>query len=78
VRRASRFLETRSLDRRKKRIGMLLENKNAVIYGAGGSIGGAVAKFDVGHLRMSPSPPISQLLDGSEGQSLAGSGKDPS
>jgi 3-oxoacyl-[acyl-carrier protein] reductase len=23
---------------------MLLENKNAVIYGAGGSIGGAVAK----------------------------------
>jgi FlaA1/EpsC-like NDP-sugar epimerase len=44
VSRASRFLEIRSLDRRKDRTGMLLENKNAVIYGAGGSIGGAAAK----------------------------------
>ena len=42
--RASRFLEIRSLDRREDRTGILLENKNAVIYGAGGSIGGAAAK----------------------------------
>jgi 3-oxoacyl-[acyl-carrier protein] reductase len=27
-----------------ERISMLLENKNAVIYGAGGAIGGAVAR----------------------------------
>jgi 3-oxoacyl-[acyl-carrier protein] reductase len=32
------------LDRRIERISMLLENKNAVIYGAGGAIGGAVAR----------------------------------
>src|SRR3712207_8374856 len=29
---------------RQRRTEMLLENKNAIIYGAGGSIGGAVAK----------------------------------
>jgi NADP-dependent 3-hydroxy acid dehydrogenase YdfG len=28
----------------KERFGMLLENENAVVYGAGGSIGGAVAR----------------------------------
>jgi 3-oxoacyl-[acyl-carrier protein] reductase len=32
------------LDRRIERISMLLENKNAVIYGAGGAVGGAVAR----------------------------------
>lgn len=29
---------------------MLLENKNAVVYGAGGAIGGAVARAFVGNV----------------------------
>jgi 3-oxoacyl-[acyl-carrier protein] reductase len=36
-------MRTRRLDR-KERIGMLLENKNAIIYGGGGKVGGAVAR----------------------------------
>jgi 3-oxoacyl-[acyl-carrier protein] reductase len=31
-------------DERDRRTGVLLENKNAVVYGAGGSVGGAVAR----------------------------------
>jgi len=35
---------------------MLLENKNAVIYGAGGSVGGAVARASAREVRTSSSP----------------------
>jgi len=35
----SQDLETPPSNRSKERIGMLLENKKAIIYGAGGSIG---------------------------------------
>src|SRR3954469_9827132 len=34
----------RACGRRTERLAMLLENKDAVIYGAGGPIGGAVAR----------------------------------
>src|SRR5918995_5471714 len=38
------MLRPEDYDRQARRAGMLLGGKNAVIYGAGGSIGGAVAR----------------------------------
>ena len=40
----ARGVVARPSDRRRERIGMLLEDKNTVIYGGGGSVGGAVAR----------------------------------
>jgi len=34
----------RQVNRDERKVLMLLENKNAIVYGAGGAIGGAVAR----------------------------------